>query len=275
MQKKISNLAPKNSDMEFTPKEESLYRAIAELAYAIAGADNEVTDDEIEALEKAVSYNFAEAEKIIVNHFKFLNQNKRPRLDLHYQHAISIIEMNKSILDRIRIRKFIYILEKVAEVGGVVEAERDLLEKFELDMLHIHASKKSEKHLYMSPELANLYSTIGQLAYAMAIADHVLLEEERKAFLTVIKENLGEFDWLAKDRFQAVQDIMIKDVESTYDHALYLIRKNINALDQDVIDKFLNVIWRVAEVAGITGEEQALIDLFEKDIMAIWKSKQS
>ena len=259
--------------MELTSKEENLYRAVAELAYAIAGADNEVTDDEIEAFEKAVLNNLIEAEHIVIHHFRFLSQNKRPRLDLHYQHALSVVELNKSALDRIRIRKFLYILERVAEVGGIVEAERDLLEKFELDLLHIHASKKSEINLRMSPELANLYSTIGQLAYTMAIADHVLLEEEQTAFLEVIKENLGEFDWLAKDRFKAVKDIMIKDVESTYDHALYLIRKNVDALSHDVMDKFVNVIWRVAEVAGITREEQDLIDRFERDIDLIWKNK--
>ncbi len=259
--------------MKLNQKEESLYKAIAELAYAIAGADNEVTDDELVALEKAVHSNLSEAEAIVINHFRFLSQDKRPRLDLHYKHAVSIIEMNKSELDRVRIRKFLYILERVAEVGGVVEAERDLLEKFELDLLHIHASKKSEKDLNMTPELANLYSTIGQLAYTMAIADHVLMDEERVAFLQVVKEDLGEFDWIAKDRFSAVQDIMIKDAESTYDHALYLIRKNIGALDQDVIDKFVHVIWRVAKVAGITQEEQTLIDRFEKDIQEIWNSK--
>lgn len=259
--------------MELTQKEENLYRAIAELAYAIAGADNEVTNDEIEAFEQAVAKNLSNAEHIVVHHFRFLSENKRPRLDLNYEHALSVMEMNKSVLDRIRIRKFMYILERVAEVGGVVEAEKDLLEKFELEMLHIHASKKSEVNLNMTPELANLYSTVGQLAYAMAIADHLLQSEEQTAFLAVIKENLGEFDWIAKDRFQAVKDIMIVDVESIYDHALYLIRKNINALTEDVIDTFANVLWRVAEVAGITGEEQALMDRFEQDVRIIFKSK--
>lgn len=259
--------------MELNPKEENLYRAIAELAYAIAGADNEVTDDEIEAFEQAVSKNLVEAEKIVIHHFRFLSQDKRPRLDLHYQHAISVIEMNKSVLDRIRIRKFMYILERVAEVGGVIEAERDLLEKFEWDLLHIHASKKSEKQLHMSPELANLYSTVGQLAYTMSIADHILLEDEEKAFLMVIKENLGEFDWIAKDRFRAVQDIMIKDVDAMYDHAMYLIRKNIQALDESVIDTFVNVIFKVAEVAGISREEQALLDRFDKDVHEIYNRK--
>jgi uncharacterized tellurite resistance protein B-like protein len=260
--------------MELTLQEENLYRAIAELAYAVAGADNEVTDDEIEAFEKAVSQNLIEAEKIVIHHFRFLSQDKRPRLDLNYQHALSIIELNKSALDRIRIRKFMYILERVAEVGGVIEAERDLLDKFELDLLHIHASKKSEKDLHMSPELANLYSTVGQLAYTMSIADHVFLKEEQDTFLEVIKENLGEFDWLAKDRFKAVQDIMVKDVDAMYEHALYLIRKNVSALYEGMIDTFVNVIFKVAEVAGVTREEQALMDRFEQDIREIYNKEK-
>ena len=254
-------------------QEESLYRAVAELAYAIAGADRKVTEDEIDAFEKAVRHNLMEAEDIVVQHFKFLYENKRPRLDLNYEHAISIIERNKQFLDRLRIRKFLYILEKVAEVGGIVESERELLDRFELDLLHIHASKKSELNIEMTPEIANLYSTIGQLAYVMAITDQVIMEEEKIVFAEVIKEHLGEFDWLAKDRFQAVQDIMIRDVESTYEHALYLIKKNIKALDQEMIAKIRLVMWRVAEVAGVTVEEQNLVTRFDNDVQELLRGK--
>jgi tellurite resistance protein len=261
--------------MELSREERNLYRAVAELAYILAGIDNQVADEEVKAFESAIKENLSEAENLMRHHFQFIQSEKKTSFKEGYEKTLKVIEANKAALSRLHVRKFLYVLEKVAEIAGISEEERGLIDRFEIDMLSIHASKASEKALKMSPEIANLYSTIGQLAYVIAIADHVLMEEEKKVFKEVVKENLGEFDWVAEDRFQAINDVMIKDVESTYDHAMYLIRKNMQALTEEMIVKFVNVIYKIAEVAGITPEERNLINRFQRDIQLIHNEKKN
>jgi uncharacterized tellurite resistance protein B-like protein len=260
--------------MEISSEERNIYRAVAELAYLLAGIDDDIAKAEIEAFEQAIKENLAEVEALLKNHFEFLQRAQHPTMDKGYAHAVFMIEKNKAALTRLHIRKFVYVLEKVAEIAGISEQERSLIDRFEIELLNIHASKGTEKTLRMSPEVANLYSTIGQLAYVIAIADHVLMEEEKRVFKEVVGENLGEFDWIAEDRFQAINDVMIKDVDSTYDHAMYLVRKNKDSLTEDMIVKFVNVIYKVAEVAGITPEERTLINRFQRDIQEIFSEKK-
>jgi uncharacterized tellurite resistance protein B-like protein len=257
-----------------TNEQKNLYRAVAELAYTIAQTDDEVSPIEVEAFRNAIKATLGDDDWFANHHFDVINKSIHPNVETSYKHALDLIEKNKNALNRLLIRKFLYVLERVAEVMGISEQERNIINRFEEDVLKIHASKHTELDLKMDSEESNLYSTIGQLAYVMAMADHNMLEEERDTFRKVIKENLGNFDWLAEDRFKVIDDLMVKDVESTYDHTMYLIKKNVEALDEEIIQKFLNVITKVAEVAGIVPEEQALINRFEKEIYEIFQTGQ-
>jgi uncharacterized tellurite resistance protein B-like protein len=260
--------------MELTNEEQNLYKAIAELAYSISLADNVVSATEIEMFRFAIKESLGEAEQIAVSHLDTIHKQPYHHRDLEssYSIAINLIEQNKKALNRVLIRKFIYILEKVASVMGVSEAERKIIDKFENDVLTIHAKKKSEAHT-LTPETANLYSTIGQLAYVIAKADNILSKEERIAFRKVIKETLGEFDWLAEERFKVIDDMMILDVAHTYEHAMFLIKKNIKALNADVIQKFQFVMEEIANVSGISKEEAKWIDKFKNEVFEIYHNK--
>jgi uncharacterized tellurite resistance protein B-like protein len=255
-------------------EQKNLYRAVAELAYTIAQTDNEVSPIEVEAFRNAIKITLGDDNWFAHHHFDVINKSIHPNIETSYKHAIDLIEKNKGGLSRLLIRKFIYVLERVAEVMGISEEERNIINRFEDEVLQIHASKKTEMNQFIDSEESNLYSTVGQLAYVMAMADHVMLDEERDAFRTVIKENLGNFDWLAEDRFKVIDELMVMDVENTYDHAIFLIKKNVEALDEKLIQKFINVITKVAEVAGIVPAEQEIINQFTQDIQDIYYRHQ-
>ncbi|MEO1655209.1 MAG: hypothetical protein AAFU64_16805, partial [Bacteroidota bacterium] len=240
---------------------------------AIATADDEVTSDEVSAFKQAIRESLGKGEWMAGHHFDARLHNEHFDLEASYQRALNLIEENYQALDSVLIRKFLYVLEKTAEVRGISEEEQAVINRFEQDILNIHTKNGLERNLKISPQLSNLYSTIGQLAYVIAMADHVLMEEERIVFRQVIKRNLGDFDWLADDRFQVIDEIMVLDLDSTYDHVLYLIRKNSSALDKTMIDKFLDVIVEVAKVAGITPEEQLIIERFRRDVYKIYHEK--
>lgn len=260
--------------MTTTEKEQrNLYRAVAELAYAIARTDNNISQEEIKAFQDAVQQSLGNIYDLTSYHFDFVNLKIHPDMDTSYQHAFALIEQNKSSLTRVLIRKFLYVLERVAEVMGISEEERRIIDRFEKDIYQIYQPQRNKPNIYQSSELSGLYSTIGQLAYITAMTDQVMMEEEKKVFFDVIKTNLGDLDWLAKDRFKIIDDMMIMDLESTYEHAMYLIEKNINALDEKMIEKFIFVMTEVAKVAGITPEEDRLIQRFKKDIYGIYKSR--
>jgi uncharacterized tellurite resistance protein B-like protein len=258
-----------------TNEQKNLYRAVAELAYAIAHTDNEVSPLEVEAFRNAIKVTLGDDNWFASHHFDVVHKSIHPNVETSYKHALETIERNKTALNRLLIRKFMYVLERVAEVMGISDAERKIIERFEADSLAILTSKENEVEANSTAQERNLYSAVGQLAYVMAMADHVLLDAEREAFRQVIKQNLAHFDWLAEDRFKVIDDLLVMDVESTYEHALYIIRKNKQALQQNLIDKFLAVLTSVAEVAGVVPEEQAIINRFEADIHKIYQDSLS
>ncbi|MDX2305403.1 MAG: hypothetical protein NW226_21510 [Microscillaceae bacterium] len=259
--------------MKLSTQEQNLFQAVAELAFAIAKADQEITQDEIDAYKEAIIETMGKAEWLAKEHFEQLLDNQTDDLESAYQKALQRIENNKEALDRVLIRKFLYVLEKVAKVRGIAHEEKEVINRFEEDVIQIHSKRSQDQSLKIGPELSNLYSTVGQLAYVIAMADHILMEEERMVFRQVIKTSLGDFDWLAEDRFKVIDEIMVLDLESTYEHALYLIQKNAKALDKSMIDKFLDVVVEVAKVAGITPEEKEIIDRFRRDIYQIYENK--
>ncbi len=257
--------------METLPQEKNLYRAVAELAYTVSFADQDVSEDEVEAFFQVIQEVIGEGEVLARKHFNFINQSIHPKVEDSYRHAIQIIQKNKASLDRVLIRKFLHILERVAKVRGISEEEEVILNRFEEDVLQIHASKKSEYGLRMSPQIANLYSAVGELAYVMARTDQEMSQEEKDAFKRVIQMKLGAFDWLAAKRFDVLDSVIDLNVEVIYEHALYLIQKNAQALDEEMIEDFQKVMIEVAKVSGVSPEENELMRRFRQDIVQIYE----
>ncbi len=119
----------------------------------------------------------------------------------------------------------------------------------------------------------NLYRAIAELAYVVGKADKILHADEREAFKKAVEEELGEYGWLAESRFSVLQDEVVPEIDVAYNNVIFLIKQNKQALTLPFIQKFVNVIMRVAEVRGIVEEEQMIIDKFRADIGKIFQDQ--
>lgn len=117
----------------------------------------------------------------------------------------------------------------------------------------------------------DLYRAMGELAYAIAKSDKVLSKEEREAFLMVIDQDLGRESWLAKDRFEMLENQLIQtNIEKTYNHVMYLLKINKDALTGDIVKKFKDVVNSIAQATvQMTEEEKSLLNRFHQDLNAI------
>jgi hypothetical protein len=117
----------------------------------------------------------------------------------------------------------------------------------------------------------NLYRAIGELAYFIARSDGVLRPIERLVFREAVKEDLGLNDWLAQDKFEALDNQGTPStLEETYKRVIFSIRKNKNALTLNIIERFVKVLEKVAGVSGITQREIDLIEQFKGDALEIF-----
>jgi hypothetical protein len=124
----------------------------------------------------------------------------------------------------------------------------------------------------LSIELRNLYRAIGELSYVLARNDGSITTLEKTVFEEAIKEELGKESWVAKDRFDSLINQGLKaDVLKTYNHVLYIIRQNKYVLNDDLIERFIAVLEKVAGVSGITDEEIQMIEKFREDIFKIYQ----
>ncbi|MDX2305377.1 MAG: hypothetical protein NW226_21380 [Microscillaceae bacterium] len=122
----------------------------------------------------------------------------------------------------------------------------------------------------LSLTIRNLYRAIGELAFVMTRSDKVTSKIEKIVFKEAIKEDLGKESWLAEDRFNwlDLQGEKI-DVEATYNRVIFMIRQNKQGLSEELIEKFISVLEKVAGVKGITDDEIALIERFREDVTKI------
>ncbi len=118
----------------------------------------------------------------------------------------------------------------------------------------------------ISLEDSNLYRAIAELAYAIAKADGTLDAKEQDAFKKIIEKELLVDDWVAGIRFDAIFTTLVPSVEESYKHAITLLRRNKENLTQALVIKFNNILRKVAEVSGISLEEQSIIERFNKDL---------
>ena len=125
--------------------------------------------------------------------------------------------------------------------------------------------------LKSSIEQQNLYRALAELAYVIALADDVVENNERAAFYTSVEKEIGrEARDIVKSRFEILDDYTSPQIAHAYNNVIYTIQQNKTALDEIMIEKFMNVMNQVAEVSGICTEEQAYIDKFRQDVLAIY-----
>ncbi len=144
----------------------------------------------------------------------------------------------------------------------------------EVEVPYVFSSVKStQRNKTLSLEERNLYRAVGELAFVIAKADNILRNSEKKAFQEVIVQNFGQDSWIAEDRFNLIANTPASNVESTYNHVIFLIRQNKGSLTQGLVDKFIHVIRRVAEVANVHETQERYIDRFKEDLLKIYDSQ--
>lgn len=120
--------------------------------------------------------------------------------------------------------------------------------------------------------LENLHYAIGELAYAIALADGEVQKEERLKF-----HNLVEAELRCKDYNFNVSDIIFQiidkdktSLQDAYDSAMKQIRTNSHYLSPELKATFIKVMEKVAKAYNpVTINEQNLIEKFKKDIEPI------
>jgi uncharacterized tellurite resistance protein B-like protein len=120
----------------------------------------------------------------------------------------------------------------------------------------------------MTP-VQNLHYAIGQIAYAVAMADGEVQKSERQKFHDIVAEEL-RCDHYGFDISGIIFQILDKDHESsavTYQWAINQIRANSHYLSPEMKQTFINVIEKIAVAfPPVTVEEKMLIDRFQTEI---------
>lgn len=119
-------------------------------------------------------------------------------------------------------------------------------------------------------EESNLYRAVGELAYVLAKADGKVSRTETIVFQEAIKEDLGKNSWLAQESFDKLLDEDVQaNVEAAYNRVLFTVRRSKNEMTEEMLEKFISVLEKVAGVSGITEDEINAIEKFREDVMNI------
>ncbi|MBT6745316.1 MAG: hypothetical protein HOB26_02020 [Flavobacteriales bacterium] len=114
-----------------------------------------------------------------------------------------------------------------------------------------------------------LYSALGQVAYAMAMADGEAQREEKDKFHKVIKEAVKkhDIDYDIADVIFQILDRDHMDVETTYAWAINQFKLGSNRLTDELKETMVKILVDVAKAyAPVEVEEMNLLERFEKDL---------
>lgn len=115
-----------------------------------------------------------------------------------------------------------------------------------------------------------LVQALAELSYSIALADGELEEKEKVAFTEIIESELGKSAWSAKNRFAILEERISPNIEQSYKFAMFAIKTNKKDFNDELKQKYINVIERIANsVDGLRNEEKELIERFKRDIELI------
>ena len=122
----------------------------------------------------------------------------------------------------------------------------------------------------MEIEKREIYRGIAEMAYVIARADRGLSAEERIAFYKIIKEELAFDSWAAESRFELLDEIIQPSIEKAYNEAIHDFRKYKAYVTDELKEKSLRVMQKVAEAcSGFSEKEALIIDRFRKDLATL------
>jgi uncharacterized tellurite resistance protein B-like protein len=120
----------------------------------------------------------------------------------------------------------------------------------------------------MTP-LQNLYYAIGELAYAVAIADGEVQKEERLRFHRIVTEELKNENAgfsISEIIFQ-IMDKNKATLPDTYHWAVKTVHQNSHYLSPKIKASFISVMEKVAAAyPPVTIDEQSVIECFKREI---------
>ncbi len=123
----------------------------------------------------------------------------------------------------------------------------------------------------MTP-VQSLHYAIGEIAYAVALADGKLQKEERNKFHSIVAAELRckDYDFDISDIIFHILDKDKADFETTYKWAMGQVRLNSHYLSPELKKTFVRVIEKVAKAfPPVTKGEQGLIERFKRDVEPI------
>lgn len=114
----------------------SLYRAIGELAYAIATQDSRITSLEKLVFQEATKEELGKDAWVAQDRFEALVNTPvgfHLSIEQTYNNVIFTIKQHRSALSADLFERFLSLLEKVAGVSGITELELVWIERFRED----------------------------------------------------------------------------------------------------------------------------------------------
>ena len=118
----------------------------------------------------------------------------------------------------------------------------------------------------------NLYYALGQLAYAVAMADGAIQHDEKEKLQAIVAEGIKhhEVDYNIAQIIFSVLDREKMDLETSYNWAIKDFKKYKIFLNDQIKADFIKVLEDVAEsFESVSKEEKSIINRFKKDINAI------
>jgi hypothetical protein len=117
---------------------------------------------------------------------------------------------------------------------------------------------------------SQIYRAIAELAYAIAMVDGELQLEERLEFLDTIEKEWGDDSWIAESRFELLGNEVSPTIEHAYNNALFVVKRNHVALNDQLKAQLFLLIERVAQAyAGTSQAESFVIERFRRDLNAL------
>lgn len=112
-----------------------LVQALAELAYSIALADGELEDKEKKAFNEIINSELGKSAWSAKNRFAILEERISPNIEQSYKFAMFAIKTNKKDFSDDLKRKYINVIERVANSSeGLRSEEKELIERFKKDI---------------------------------------------------------------------------------------------------------------------------------------------
>lgn len=119
----------------------------------------------------------------------------------------------------------------------------------------------------------NLFYALGEFAYAIALADGKIQQQEKQALRNILieefKDNGKEYDF-TEIVFEVLRKDEIGNIETTYNLALKELKLNSHYLSPEMKEKFVRILQKVADAfPPATLKEVAIIEKFKRDISAL------